>query len=337
MVIEGNRDSSRELLLHSMREMLITEAFAPMNVDLFYDQFFDSNRLSEEALVCVSMAKKAWFNAADHFAAYVDHGLDEMSLQLLNHVIDTHDSSFVDYRMLKTNETILTSLDLPDQPEEALAFITKHADLFAISGKRADCQVSNHTFHAHLPDTFGTATSAFRKAEVPTGEMTRAIFESPFAGDFEANTQYAARCIANLVMHHQIAPMASHLVYTRMLDDTVADERRIGIDAGLSYGIKAHKTVIGVDRGLSTGMKYGIKNAMDNRRPLTFFTLSNDPDIIKQVDRLSTSSLAQIETWFAHREQNNKAEFDRTGYLIPVCDCSNPCSQRQTNKQRVSL
>lgn len=92
--------------------------------------------------------------------------------------------------------------------------------------------------------------------------MRRVIIESPFAGDVEANVEYARRCVRDSLMRGE-APIASHLLYTQpgILDDDIPDERQHGINAGLQWRFVADATVVYTDRGISGGMKYGIELA----------------------------------------------------------------------------
>ena len=57
------------------------------------------------------------------------------------------------------------------------------------------------------------------------------------------------------------APLiASHLLYTQpgILDDTIPDEREVGIAAGLEWAHVAEAMVIYTDRGISPGMQRAI-------------------------------------------------------------------------------
>jgi hypothetical protein len=98
------------------------------------------------------------------------------------------------------------------------------------------------------------------------------ILESPFAGDVEANVKYAHQCLRDSLLRGE-APFASHLLYTAALDDTVAWERTLGINAGLDIGSFASKTVVYTDRGISSGMKYGIARAVAEGRPVEYRSL----------------------------------------------------------------
>lgn len=104
--------------------------------------------------------------------------------------------------------------------------------------------------------------------------MILVILESPFAGDVEKNLTYARACMADC-LHRGEAPIASHLLYTQpgILDDSVPEERALGISAGLEWGKMAAKTVVYTDRGISGGMKYGIKNAEKAGRQIEYRSL----------------------------------------------------------------
>lgn len=99
--------------------------------------------------------------------------------------------------------------------------------------------------------------------------MRRVILESPYAGDVAANEQYARACVRDSLSRGE-APLASHLLYTQpgILDDTIAEERSWGIEAGLAWGCLADATVAYVDRGISRGMAYGIECAEREGRPV---------------------------------------------------------------------
>ena len=101
-------------------------------------------------------------------------------------------------------------------------------------------------------------------------EFKLVILESPYAGDVDANVEYAQKCMHDMLLRGE-APYASHLLYTQknVLDDTNPVERELGIYAGFAYKhMKGMHTVFYVDRGMSKGMKM----AMDylKERNMTF-------------------------------------------------------------------
>jgi hypothetical protein len=87
------------------------------------------------------------------------------------------------------------------------------------------------------------------------------IIESPYAGDVEANVEYARRACLDSYGRGEV-PFASHLLYPQFLDDADASERRGGIDCGYYIGRALHEGDFGlvlvcfyVDRGWSSGME----------------------------------------------------------------------------------
>ena len=81
------------------------------------------------------------------------------------------------------------------------------------------------------------------------------IIESPYAGDIEANTEYARRAMRDSLERGEF-PIASHLLYTQpgVLDEFNPKEREWGIRAGLAWREVAHAAVFYTDLGWSTGM-----------------------------------------------------------------------------------
>lgn len=106
--------------------------------------------------------------------------------------------------------------------------------------------------------------------------MLKVIIESPYAGDVERNIKYARACMKDCFERGE-APFASHLLYTQdgILDDTIPNERALGIDAGLLWGAMADKTVLYTDLGISKGMEYGIANAEKHNRLVEYRTLKD--------------------------------------------------------------
>lgn len=86
--------------------------------------------------------------------------------------------------------------------------------------------------------------------------MKLVVIESPYAGDIEANLEYARRAMADSI-HRGEAPIASHLLYTQpgVLRDEIPEERRLGIEAGFAWWDAAELIVFYLDRGWSAGMR----------------------------------------------------------------------------------
>lgn len=92
--------------------------------------------------------------------------------------------------------------------------------------------------------------------------MRRVIVESPYAGEIEENVRYARACVRDCLMRGE-APIASHLLHTQdgILRDGVAEERALGIAAGLAWARVADAMVVYTDRGRSKGMMAAVSHA----------------------------------------------------------------------------
>jgi len=91
--------------------------------------------------------------------------------------------------------------------------------------------------------------------------MRRVILETPFAGDIEAHVAYARRCLRDCLARGE-APIASHLLYPQILDDSIAAERALGIAAGLGWLRLAEAMVAYIDYGISPGMRAAMEAAL---------------------------------------------------------------------------
>lgn len=79
------------------------------------------------------------------------------------------------------------------------------------------------------------------------------IIESPLAGAFRLNAQYARAALFHSLSCGE-APMASHLLHTQVLDDDDPTQRRLGIEAGVAWARKADIVAFYTDLGMSDGM-----------------------------------------------------------------------------------
>jgi hypothetical protein len=116
----------------------------------------------------------------------------------------------------------------------------------------------------------------------PAMKRTRVVIESPFKtltfnlpgeGDPHVqlteptNVEYARAAAHDCLVNHNESPWASHLLYTQegILDDSIAEERTAGIEAGMVWSVTAEKCVVYIDRGITLGMReYGIPGAIKN-------------------------------------------------------------------------
>ena len=96
----------------------------------------------------------------------------------------------------------------------------------------------------------------------PRGVMRRVVVESPYAGDTARNVTYARRAIRDCLERGE-ARIASHLLFTQpgILRDEIAEERALGIEAGLVWMEVAQMVAFYCDYGFSNGMKDALEVA----------------------------------------------------------------------------
>ena len=103
----------------------------------------------------------------------------------------------------------------------------------------------------------------------------RIQIESPFAGDTKRNIAYAKRAL-RYALDAGFAPMASHLLYTQVLDDTDPEQRKQGIDAALMYAEQADQIWVFEDYGITPGMAQAINAGANNDTPIVFMTIGKN-------------------------------------------------------------
>lgn len=104
------------------------------------------------------------------------------------------------------------------------------------------------------------------------------ILETPFAGDVEGNIEYAQKCMHDMLLRKE-APYASHLLYTQpnVLDDTVYEERQLGIYAGFAWKhLEGVHTVFYTDKGMSTGMLLAEEYCKNHNMTMEYRKLYNE-------------------------------------------------------------
>ena len=106
--------------------------------------------------------------------------------------------------------------------------------------------------------------------------MKRVAVESPYAGYVDYNTAYAKACVNDSLKRGE-APYASHLFYTQegLLNDTIPEERKLGMEAGKIWELAAEVNVLCIDLGISSGMVWGAKEAFKEGREVKFRDVPN--------------------------------------------------------------
>lgn len=101
------------------------------------------------------------------------------------------------------------------------------------------------------------------------------VIESPYAQTARGaswNLRYLYKCIRHSLSCGE-APFASHGFYTVVLNDSIAEERKLGMEAGFAWGKVAEARVVYVDRGISPGMEKGIEEARKLNQRVTYRSL----------------------------------------------------------------
>lgn len=130
--------------------------------------------------------------------------------------------------------------------------------------------------------------------------MVKVILESPYAGNVARNLGYAKECLLDSLKRGE-APLASHLLYTQILDDTIPEQRSLGLKAGLTWLDCADKHVFYVDHGISDGMREAAYKSVNLGISVEFRRLYS---IGKAVNKVRTHDVHRTNT--GHYEQQQK-------------------------------
>ena len=96
---------------------------------------------------------------------------------------------------------------------------------------------------------------------------------SRYAGDVERNVAAAIRC-CQFAINQGCMPIASHLLYPRMLDDGKPEERELGTVFGLALLALCDQVWVFTDgRGLSPGMAAEEHEAKRLGKPIRYYDL----------------------------------------------------------------
>jgi hypothetical protein len=141
--------------------------------------------------------------------------------------------------------------------------------------------------------------------------MKRVIIESPYAGSFKKNLAYARACVKDSLLRGE-APIASHLLYTQegILNDSIPEERRLGIDAGLAWTEVAEAHIFYIDYGYSRGMEQARKIAEENTIPIEERTIYRLEEGGSEISRLLTQLQLKLISMscYANEFMDDRAE-----------------------------
>ena len=101
------------------------------------------------------------------------------------------------------------------------------------------------------------------------------IIESPYMGLVKTNLSYARKCMLDSLMRGE-SPFASHLLYTQVLDDTIAEQRAMGLQRAFNWYECAELMAVYTDLGITAGMKLGVKKAKELSIDIEYRTLNGN-------------------------------------------------------------
>jgi len=101
------------------------------------------------------------------------------------------------------------------------------------------------------------------------------IIESPYSGDIEKNVSYAWECLNDSYFRHNEAPIATHLLWTKLSTDCIEKEhipddkegRKRAMTKCRELRKKINKVIFYVDRGWSGGMKLALEECKEDSIP----------------------------------------------------------------------
>ena len=103
-------------------------------------------------------------------------------------------------------------------------------------------------------------------------------YSAPTTAEIKRNIRYARAAVRDCLLRGE-TPYASHLFFTQtgILDDNIAEDRILGINAG-KYIIQklGAMTVVYADLGISKGMEFGIALAKNDGRKIEFRSLGKE-------------------------------------------------------------
>jgi hypothetical protein len=118
--------------------------------------------------------------------------------------------------------------------------------------------------------------------------MKRVIIEAPYAASDEHSVEfykdYLNACVKDSLSRDE-APFASHGFYTQYLNDTILEERLLGIECGYSWMYIADAVVFYIDYNFSPDMLQAFEHArrLDKRIELRHLYKSCTPNTTKSV------------------------------------------------------
>src|SRR5215469_4222199 len=95
------------------------------------------------------------------------------------------------------------------------------------------------------------------KSRMIIPDAKKVVIESPYSGDTKKNLAYLNLCMLDSIRRGE-APIASHKLYTDILNDDDPEERSLGINLGFAWLKVADLVAFYSDLGMSRGMSLSL-------------------------------------------------------------------------------
>ena len=249
----------------------------------------------------------AWQKDAKEVHVYVDFGLDRGMMNQINKIKEYNPDIPVRFCTLSGDRKKL----------DRAAHLYNNSSLDSIgelSVSVDEIERVNRAYNLEYSFTPKTLGGIMKEKPIITDfdKLDPVILESPFAGDVKNNVHYAKYAI-NYFSQQGFAPMASHLSSTNFLDDTIKEQRDLGIDRGLDIA-NGKNSIVAIDRGISGGMEYGVQRAINEGRKYSFVTISDNKSAIEEVGRIR--DIKDAKEYCEQKKQENKRLFESTGFIL---------------------
>lgn len=119
-------------------------------------------------------------------------------------------------------------------------------------------------------------------ARRPIIAYKKVVIESPYRGDVERNMAYLKVCMLDSIARGE-APIASHKLYTDVLNDDDEAERQLGINLGFAWLQAADLVAFYTDFGISSGMAASLEDLRTFRFRVPYEMRKVSPDVIRSI------------------------------------------------------
>jgi len=118
--------------------------------------------------------------------------------------------------------------------------------------------------------------------------VIRVVIESPFGRNVDGskctpeqyarNIRYLNRALGHSIAMGDEAPYASHRFYPGLLDDTSAEQRKLGMQMGLVWSEVAQRVAVYWDHGVTEGMLAALTQHRERGIPVVYRSIGEEPE-----------------------------------------------------------